>query len=128
MSGPSTKPTAMPRITYTSDQPAEYGKALDGAKSLPELVAILKDWESLAADALAIGLQMTEADFQEWKAGLVLERKGEFAGEEYAEKYGALNLPEVLIKVSMLAANHGAPWGCAYLRLKETGNLERFLA
>lgn len=120
--------SSMPRITYISEQPEDYAKALDNAHSLAELVAMLKEWESLAGDALKVAMGMNEADFTEWRDGLALERKGEFAGNAHAKKYGAIQLPEVLFKVSIIASRFGAPWGCAYIRLKETGNLEKALS
>lgn len=126
----STPPPSshMPRITYVSEQPSDYSAALDAAKSLPELVATLKEWESLCADALAVAVKMTEADFAQWQEGHAKERRGEFAGEEYAKKFGALDMPATLLKVAMVAMRFGTPWGCAYLRLKQTGNLEKALA
>lgn len=118
----------MTPITYISEQPTDYAKALDGADTLAVLRKTLGAWQEVAGDALKIAKGMTEDDFKEWRRGLAIERKGDFAGEEFAKKYGALQLPEVLFKVSMIAVQFGAPWGCAYIRLKETGNLEKALA
>lgn len=118
----------MTPITYMSDQPGDYVKALDEATTLPKLRAVAEAWSKLASDAAAIILKMTEEDFKVWRAGLALERRGEFAGEDFAMKYGAVQMPEVLFKVSMIADRFGAPWGLTYMRLKETGELEKALA
>ena len=118
----------MTPITYISEQPQDYVKALDRCRTLKVLQHVTHEWREVAADAAKIAKEMTETDFEEWRKGLALERRGQFAGEQFAKKYGALQMPEVLFKVSIVAQQFGAPWGCAYLRLKETGNLDKALA
>lgn len=118
----------MTPITYVSDQPGDYVKALDAADTLPKLRDVAEAWAEIASDAAGIILKMTEEDFAVWRAGLALERRGEFAGEDFAIKYGAVQMPEVLFKVAIIADRFKAPWGCTYIRLKETGNLKKALA
>lgn len=117
----------MTPISYISDQPADYVKALVEADTLAKLLAFTKAWSEVAKDAHETVRAMTPHDFKEWRKGYAKERAGKFAGEKFAVKYGALMMPEVLMKVSMIAQHFGAPWGCAYLRLKQTGQLEQAL-
>lgn len=118
----------MTPINYMSEQPEDYAKALTDADTLPKLVKTLDEWERVAADARKVVHSMTAEDFATWRDGLAKERKGDFAGEEWALKYGVVTMPEVLFKVSLIAQQYGVPWGCAYIRLRDSGNLERALA
>ena len=117
----------MTPITYISEQPSDYVKALVEADTLDKLLAVTKAWHEVAKDAHETVRAMTPHDFKEWRKGYAKERAGKFAGEPFAIKFGALMMPEVLLKVSMMAQHFGAPWGCTYLRLKETGQLEQAL-
>lgn len=118
----------MKPITYISQQDADYAKALHEADTLSKLRAMMEEWKELAADAAEIVAAMSEEDFMAWRKGAAKERRGQFAGEEFAEKYGCLSMPKVLFLVSYRAAEFKVPWGLMYLRLKETGNLEKALA
>jgi hypothetical protein len=113
----------MTPITFSSDQPTDYGKAIDAALTPEDLRSALLAWKNLAADALAVAETMTAEDFEVFRAGLRKERKGRFAGDEWAIKYGAILMPEVMFKVSMVASQFHVPWGLAYKRLEETGRL-----
>jgi len=113
----------MTPITYLSEQPADFSKAIDGAETLEELRTVLADWRELAGDAEKIALAMTPKDFTEFRKGLKKERGGEFAGEKFAEKYSAVLLPEVMFKISMKAYDYKVPFGLMYIRLKEAGIL-----
>lgn len=110
-------------ITYMSEQPEDYAKALTGCRSADEVRVVTAAYESIAADAKAIADTMDDAAFRRFKRGMNKERKGEFAGEKFALEFGAVLMPEVMLKVGMIAAQFGAPWGCAYIRLKEMGKL-----
>lgn len=125
MSAASTEGAqTMTPITYISEQPTDYAEALDAADTLEKLRATTGNWIPLAEDAHKVVMGMNPADFSEWRTGLAQERKGRFAGEEWAMKFGAVMMPEKMLKVSMIAMQFGAPWGCTYLRLKENGQLE----
>jgi hypothetical protein len=116
----------MTPITYTSEQPQDWAEALWRASTLSHLRDVCAAWEKLCPDAKAVvdGMK-TREDFRQWRKGLAKERKGEFAGEEFAVRFGALLLPELLLKVGMAAARFNAPWGCTYIRMKEAGQLPK---
>jgi len=118
----------MSPITYISNQPDDYTQALTRADTLAKLVAFTSEWRELAYDAFEVAAGMSEDDFAAFRVGLALERSGNFAGEKFGKRYGALMLPEALVKIGVVAQRFGVPWGCAYLRLKETGNLRKALA
>lgn len=118
----------MTPIHYTSEQPADYAKALSDADTLAKLREVVADWKDLAADAVEVVEGMSEADFKSFRKGMAKERRGIFAGEKFAIKYGAVQLPAALFKISILAVQYHVPWGLMYTRLKETGNLEKALA
>jgi predicted TIM-barrel fold metal-dependent hydrolase len=113
----------MKPITYTSEQPTDYAKALAAAKDADAVRAVTAAYGDLAEDANEIAQAMDDVMFRRWRRGLTKERRGEFAGEEFAATFGALQMPEVMFKVSMYATQFGVPWGLMYLRLKQVGKL-----
>lgn len=117
----------MKPITYTSDQPGDYANALAAADTMQKLMEVVVVWKPLAEDAYRLVHSMTSKDFRAWRKGYASERKGKFAGEEFAVKYGSLMMPTLMFKVAMVAVKYHVPWGCAYLRLKETGTLDKVL-
>jgi hypothetical protein len=110
-------------ITYTSDQPGDYAKALDAADSLGKLREVTAEWALLAEDAKAKADAMTEQDFERFRKGLKKERRGQFAGEEFAMEFEDLMMPAVMFKVAIAASEYKVPFGLMYIRMKETGNL-----
>ncbi len=113
----------MKEISYMSEHPREWAAAVTDADTLPKLLALCEDWKELAPDALRVASSMTLEDFEDFRAGLKKERRGEFAGEIFAEKYSDITMPAIMFKVQMFAQDHKVPWGMAYIRLKETGRL-----
>ena len=109
-------------ITYMSDQADDYVKAISKAVTLNELRMVLEDYKNLFPDAYAQA-PTSAAEFKAWRAGLRKERKREFAGIEFMERFGALLLPEVLIEAGMVANQFKVPWGCAYIRLRDVGRI-----
>lgn len=118
----------MTPITYTSNQPADWANAITHATTLDDLRRVVEEWKELVADAHARVATMTEQDFDEWRHGLLKERRGQFAGEAFAARYGDVLMPTVLLAVSFYANQLHVPWGLMYLRLKETGQLQKVIA
>lgn len=108
----------MKPISYTSDQASDYSKALPKCKSLDELTHLLESYHTIFPDALEHA-PMNEGEFIDFMAGLRKERRGQFAGEEFMNRFGVVLLPELMLHVGMVAQHFGAPWGCAFLRLKD---------
>jgi hypothetical protein len=115
------------RITYLSETASDYSKAITNAETLDELRSVVSDYGDVAADAQTAVAAMSAADFKAWRRGLAKERKGKFAGDEFSERFGDVMMPELMFKVSIVAQKFQVPWGCAYIRLKETGQLEKLV-
>jgi len=116
-------------VTYVSeDVVSNYNDALDAAANRKRLVSYLQAWQEFAPDARAIVKAMTERDFDEWRAGLTKERSGEFAGEEWARRFGVVLMPERMVRTTVIAQRFAVPWGLAWLRLKEEGVLDGLAA
>lgn len=112
------------RIGYISETPKDYSVGLSKCKTLAALREHVETYRRVADDAWQIVKDMEQPAFLELLRGLRKERNGEFAGDEWAEKYMDVMLPEILFRVSAVAVQYGTPWGCAYIRLKEAGRIE----
>jgi hypothetical protein len=108
----------MKPISYTSDQASDYNEALPKCKSLAELTRLLESYHTIFPDALQAAPRNAD-QFEDFMAGLRKERRGKFAGAEFMQRFGAVLLPELMIHVGMVAQHFHAPWGCAFLRLKD---------
>jgi hypothetical protein len=108
------------QISYLTDDPGKaYNAGLDAAGSLAELVEFLEGWPTLAGDALAVARGLSPEDWTAWRLGLSLERRRKFAGEDWAKQFGAIVMPERMLKASMVADQFLVPWGLAWKRLVE---------
>lgn len=108
-------------LGYADDSPARYVKDLDGASSVSELQEALARWPILAADAIEQADAMSGDDWDEFTIGKNAERKGRFAGEEWARKYGAILMPAAMVQPALIAARYFCPFGTAYIRIWQTG-------
>lgn len=113
----------MNAITYISEQPKDYSDALTACKTLDELQQTLNSYRTIASDAVE-AIPKNQKEFAQFRAGLRKERKGQFAGEDWAETFMSIVMPEVMFKVSMMASRFMVPWGCAYIRMKEVGAIK----
>jgi len=111
------------KISYTYEPSADYRKATDSAQNPDELVIALLEFLEIAYDAYEVAKEIRLSDWSEFKKGLAKERSGEYAGDEWDERYGAILLPMVMLKVSMTAGRFNVPWGIAFIRMIETGLL-----
>lgn len=114
----------MKPITYLSNQDEEYILGLDQATTLDQLNQHINSYFQIAYDAIA-NRPVNDAEFEIWRAGLLLERKGQFAGTEWTERFGCILLPEILLRVGMVSVRFGVPWGMAFLRMEEAGRIYR---
>ena len=108
-------------INYLTDDPARlYAKAIRKTSDLYELIQVLHDWEEIAGDALTTARKMSDDDWPEFVAGLKMESRKEFAGVTWVEKYGAILMPKIMMKLSLLSEQMKVPWGTCYIRWKKT--------
>lgn len=112
-------------VTYFSDFAKEYTIGLRQCTDLPRLREFSLHWGGLCPDAWDVVRGMTDKDFSLFRYGLAKESKGKFAGDVWATQYGAILMPEMLLRVSMIAEQFGAPWGTAFLRCEQEGLIQR---
>lgn len=103
------------------DEPARaYATGLTDADSLPKLKAFIAAYETdLVRDAKPIVEAMTEADFKLFRIGLAKERRGRFAGEEWAARFVAVLMPDPMFTISRVADEYKVPFVIAMRRLKD---------
>jgi len=107
------------QVTYLTDDPGKlYALEIGRADSQERLQKVLRRYDGLANDALAV-VSAPEFDFAEWRRGLEMERQGKFAGEDFAMRYGAVMLPDKMLRASITAQQFKVPWGTAFIRLAE---------
>ena len=108
-------------IHYTSEPEKEYVTGLGKCKSLGELVLLTEKFKRIANDAFLVAQKMTESDFAEFVVGIKKERRGQFAGEDFSDKYGVVMIPETMIRVGLIAQQFMVPFGCAFIRSAKNG-------
>ena len=101
------------------ETPELYAKGLADADTLEALRAHVEGYADLAKDARPIVRAMTEAEFPVWRKGLKSERRGKFAGMEFAQKYAALMMPEPMFTVARLANEYHVPFAVALRRVQD---------
>lgn len=103
----------------SQEVPEEYAAGLTTCLTLADLRAHVGAFAKYAKDAGVVVEQMSEDDMREFRRGLKLERKGRFAGEEWAKKFAAVLMPEPMFTVAAIADRYKAPFMVTYRRLEE---------
>ena len=109
-------------INYlTKDPSPQYAKDIYMCLSRAELLNKLEfgGYVELCSDAIKVIKEMKGDEFPAFREGLKKERKGEFAGVEFSEKYADVLMPKMLFEASMVAAQYKVPWGLAFIRVQE---------
>jgi hypothetical protein len=110
-------------IDYYTEPVKEYQKGLTESKDVQELLAHIKKFQKVANDAY-VKVGQAYFNFDEFKEGLLKERNKEYAGDEYAAKYGDVVFPMVMFQATVVATQFMVPWGLAYIRLKDVGRVK----
>jgi hypothetical protein len=110
-------------IGYLSEADTDYANALTVAGSLESLRALVSRYKELAVDAEPLVMAMTPKQFSAFRRGLLIERRGKFAGERWAMQFGSILLPMPMMQITQVAWEFKCPFGVAYHRMKETGQL-----
>ncbi len=103
----------------SGEQYRDYAKALDKCETLGDLQTLVREFAELAVDAMVVVNAMTEDDWPEFRVGLTMERLGEFAGDEWAARFGAILMPLPMMTITQVAAKFNAPFGVAWHRCKD---------
>lgn len=110
--------TTMSRA-MNADQDADYTKALTECLTLDELRELVNAYAPLALDAQPVVAAMTADDFTEFRKGLKSERRGKFAGVEWAQRFGAVLMPLPMMRITQIAQEFKVPFGVAWQRCKD---------
>jgi hypothetical protein len=112
-------------IRFQDCPDVEYTAGLDKAMLRVDLWSHTAMYAPLFPDAHEQALAIEDEErFLQWRAGLRLERKGKFAGEDFMERFGAILMPANLIRVGQVALQFHVPFGLAFCRLKECGAIK----
>lgn len=104
---------------FGGEQDRDYAKALSTCESADDVRALVQAYRELALDAAEQVEHMTAADFKEFQAGLRKERRGQYAGDVWASKFGAILMPLPMMRITEIAHQFCAPFGVAWFRCRE---------
>lgn len=112
-------------IGYTTEICKPYVDGVKKCKSRTELAEFIQTyWKELAYDAL----EAVKADgfsWNEYKAGLRKEKKGEYSGDEWAGKYSAILMPAVILFIGLNAQRFCVPDGVVFIQGQKAGVLKQ---
>lgn len=115
----------MIEISYTTEISKPYVKGIQACSSKEELFNFVNSlYKEICHDALE-KIISSEFSWKEYQRGCKLERKGKYAGDEWAKKYGAILMPEIILFIGMKAQQFHAPEGLVFIRLQEFKALKR---
>jgi len=112
-------------VGYLDELTRDYTADRRNAKTLAALWKVIAKWEPVAGDAFDVVSKMTKADYQDYCQGEAQERNQQYAGDEWAAKFGAILLPEMLLRIAIIAHQFHVPDGCAFIRAVEVGRFKK---
>lgn len=108
-------------ISHISECDTDYTKKLSHIKTKEELLELLKEYESIAWDALDLVKTFDTKRFSSLLKSMASERKGKFSNSKDAS---IVMMPETMFKISLVADQFKVPFGLAFNRLRQVGRLE----
>lgn len=102
----------------------DWSRGIDQTENELDLFKFIETWMPYVSDAYQAASSMTPFLFKEFKEGLKKERKNIFAGEIWADRFGALLMPENLMTASLLAEKFHAPLVICLSRMEQEGLLK----
>jgi len=107
-------------IGYTTQLDEIFVEALKQIKNDEDFEIFLNKWNYWLDDASKI---LHGSDWK-WMEPLIAEcRKENIVPEDKHIPAMVLLMPERILNVSLVACQFCAPWGCAYIRMKEAGSI-----
>lgn len=112
-------------IGYISSTDRDYAQALRKITTLKELRNLIDFYQPLTEDARQKAKTMTEADFERFLVDLkkASRARGKTA-ERITDEWGDIILPRLMLKVGLTAVHFHAPFGTAFIRMQEMGELK----
>jgi len=109
-------------IGYQSDTPMEYSRAIRRARTFTGLLRAVTKYRRVASDAFDLVSAMSAQDFADFQQHLPESGKPDgMPPLAWLERFSIVVMPDTMFRVSMIAAHFGAPWGCAFIRMKQDG-------
>ena len=102
------------------EAPTEYANAIRQADTADELRGTLREWFPLAWDGSEQAQGMDAVDYLDFQEGLKDRRK---QTEKYSDRFGAILVPETMLRVTMVAEHFKVPWALAFNRLRDVGRI-----
>ncbi len=109
----------MIEIRYNQDISPQWANAIRSVASVSELVKLCEDYGVLTLDALEVAKTMTDDNLIEFKEGLLSEARGVYAGDNWANKYIHVFMPDKMVDITCLAGRFNCPEGLIYHRMLE---------
>lgn len=109
-------------IYYDSEPDRSYIKGLDLCRLRAQLIVLCEAYAELFPDAFAQAKTIKDDEaFLQFRRGLRKERRGKFAGEDFTHRFGAILMPENLLRIGMVADQYKVPFGLAFCRMRDLG-------
>jgi len=113
-------------ISYLTEADEEYAKALKVVERDPIALAdLLADWRYLVADAQKAARGMADrTTWERWLSELKPARRlNGRVTEAWMLEFGAILMPEILVRVTEVKVRFKTSWGLAFHRMMDTGFL-----
>lgn len=116
-------------IGYLTEDPTKkYVKALKKVKTKEELEKVLWFYREITPEGYKDAKKFTDSDViqmqKDWKKAKKDDQDDKFI-EEFLSKFGNILVPSRLLLTSVTADRFKAPWGTAFIRLKELGKFKK---
>src|SRR5215467_9560299 len=108
-------------INHRTEPVSEWARGLHDADTLARLRAFTATYRRVAADADDLVKTWTDAEFVAWRKALRSERRGKYIGDAAAARFGPVLMPYVMSRVALISLQFAAPWGTAFVRMREIG-------
>jgi len=115
----------MREIGYLDDPTPDYVNGLRKCETLDSLRAFAQEWADICPDALGAVDKLDEASFQTFRNGLLNHRRwGPERQTAWVTGFGPIPMPMLLLHVSLIADSWYVPWGCAFNRMLDVGQIK----
>lgn len=107
-------------IGYTKEIDKQFGKEFKSIKTLEELKNLFTKFELIVWEGKDIIDKWSEETFKEFIKAKNKENHGRYMGDEAAEKFCLILMPEPMFRITMKAIELHVCWGLVYRRFIDT--------
>lgn len=112
-------------ITHTTNIAKPYLDGLRKLRTLSEFRSYISEWKEIAPDAFDKICSLNQYHFDKFMQGFAKEKRGQYAGQQFSDKFGMIILPRIIVMTGMLAQSFKVPEGTMFLRLLKDKNITR---